>query len=207
MGSEMCIRDSVRGARRRDLGRGEGRGEDGGVEDGRDQVPAAAEATAGAEGAEMREHWSRNAVIRGQRRVTINQAQSHARSRAGHVPRNVPARLSRCVGKVQPWKSPAASQSFLGAGGASSGRRSTGAQPSPSTWKNLGWKWSSYGFGRLIWMPPTRMSFPVPNLVLTMRSSFSLMQSYATSVAALIGSSHDLQYCAFGPAEQRGGAG
>ena len=48
-------RRAVRGARRWDLGRGEGRREDGGVEDGRDQVPAAPEATAGAEGAEMRE--------------------------------------------------------------------------------------------------------------------------------------------------------
>ena len=88
-----------------------------------------------------------------------------------------------------------------GEGRGAVGEEAVGRAPCPRRVRDA----SSYGFGRLIWMPPTRMSFPVPNLVLTMRSSFSLMQSYATSVAALIGSSHDLQYWAFGPAEQREG--
>mmetsp|Transcript_19166 Transcript_19166/g.55323 ORF Transcript_19166/g.55323 Transcript_19166/m.55323 type:complete len:402 (+) Transcript_19166:554-1759(+) len=70
----------------------------------------------------------------------------------------------------------------------SSERRSSPCMLSSKAWKNFGWKWSSYGAGRLICTPPTSTSLPLPKEWSTMRSRCSLIMSKATSVTLARGS-------------------
>ena len=83
-----------------------------------------------------------------------------------------------------------AQKNIVVVGGTSSASRSWVGAPSCITWKNFGWKWSSYGFGRLIWMPPIRTSLPLPGMIETSVWSSSPPTSvYARPVVTPIRSS------------------